>query len=206
MPGALGTAHAPGGWGGKTLPPSTPKAWKYGMPTFRALKSFSLHPLRRQRPVEGRDSRRQPGHLPGAQIPLFLPGPVPEGDYVLPWASVTSNVRQGRHRGGLRRYGLARHAGGQLLADEGLSVEVVDVRTISPLDEDTIAAPRARQAAWLLWPKPAAPMGRPGVGHGGDGTGLRLFASAHRTCHRAQHAIPLPTASKKVSGLRQMRC
>jgi len=66
-------------------------------------------------------------------------GLVPEGDYILP-LSQCDIKRQGKDvtviaSGSLVWYAMA---AARMLETEGISVEVVDVRTISPLDEETI--------------------------------------------------------------------
>ncbi len=66
-------------------------------------------------------------------------GPVPDGDYTLP-LSRCDIKRPGRDvtvvaSGLLVWYAMA---AAKLLASEGIDVEVIDVRTISPLDEETI--------------------------------------------------------------------
>jgi pyruvate/2-oxoglutarate/acetoin dehydrogenase E1 component len=66
-------------------------------------------------------------------------GLVPEEDYVLP-LSQCDIKREGRDVTVVASGYMVWHAmmAARLLADEGISVEVVDVRTISPLDEETI--------------------------------------------------------------------
>jgi pyruvate/2-oxoglutarate/acetoin dehydrogenase E1 component len=66
-------------------------------------------------------------------------GLVPEEDYVLP-LSQCDIKREGTDVTVVASGYMVWHAmmAARILADEGISVEVVDVRTISPLDEDTI--------------------------------------------------------------------
>ena len=66
-------------------------------------------------------------------------GLVPEGDYVLP-LSQCDIKREGDDVTVVTSGYMVWHAmsAAQMLANEGISVEVVDVRTISPLDEETI--------------------------------------------------------------------
>jgi pyruvate/2-oxoglutarate/acetoin dehydrogenase E1 component len=66
-------------------------------------------------------------------------GLVPEEDYVLP-LSQCDIKREGTDVTVVASGYMVWHAmmAARMLADEGISVEVVDVRTISPLDEDTI--------------------------------------------------------------------
>jgi len=66
-------------------------------------------------------------------------GLVPEGDYALP-LSQCDVKREGQDVTVVASGYMVWHAmmAARVLADEGLSVEVIDVRTISPLDEETI--------------------------------------------------------------------
>jgi len=66
-------------------------------------------------------------------------GLVPDGDYVLPLGQCDVK-REGKDVTVVASGAMVWHAmlAAKLLADEGISVEVVDVRTISPLDEETI--------------------------------------------------------------------
>jgi 2-oxoisovalerate dehydrogenase E1 component beta subunit len=68
-------------------------------------------------------------------------GPVPEGDYVVP-IGVANVVREGRDAT-ILTYGMMLHeslAAAETLAAEGIDVEVVDLRTLQPLDRATILA------------------------------------------------------------------
>ncbi len=72
-------------------------------------------------------------------------GPVPEGDYVVPIGRA-SIAREGRDVTVLA-YGMMLHeslAAAETLAAEGIDVEVVDLRTLLPLDRDTIVASVAK--------------------------------------------------------------
>jgi pyruvate/2-oxoglutarate/acetoin dehydrogenase E1 component len=66
-------------------------------------------------------------------------GLVPEEDYVLP-LSQCEIKREGEDVTIVASGYMVWHAmlAAQMLADEGVSVEVIDIRTVSPLDEDTI--------------------------------------------------------------------
>lgn len=66
-------------------------------------------------------------------------GLVPEGDYVLP-IGMCDIKREGRDVSVVASGAMVWHAmwAARMLEQEGISVEVVDVRTISPLDEETI--------------------------------------------------------------------
>jgi 2-oxoisovalerate dehydrogenase E1 component beta subunit len=68
-------------------------------------------------------------------------GHVPEGDYVVPIGKATI-AREGRDATVLA-YGMMLHeslAAAETLANEGVDVEVVDLRTLAPLDRETILA------------------------------------------------------------------
>jgi pyruvate dehydrogenase E1 component beta subunit len=71
----------------------------------------------------------------------FIPGPVPEGDYTTP-IGVADIKKPGRDVTVVtwsKMLGVALRAAAQL-EQEGISVEVVDLRTLSPLDEATVLA------------------------------------------------------------------
>lgn len=91
---------------------------------------------------------------------LQVKGPVPEGDYEIPFGQARV-VREGRH---VTVVALARMVHQTLsvcddLEREGLSVELVDPRTISPLDTATIVRSVARTGRLLIVDEPAAPFG-----------------------------------------------
>ena len=72
-------------------------------------------------------------------------GHVPEGDYVVPIGRAAV-AREGRDATVLA-YGMMLHeslAAAETLADEGIDVEVVDLRTLAPLDRETILASLAK--------------------------------------------------------------
>ena len=48
-----------------------------------------------------------------------------------------------------------------LLAADGIYAEVVDLRTLRPLDGDTVAARWRRPTAWLWWKRARAPAAGP---------------------------------------------
>jgi 2-oxoisovalerate dehydrogenase E1 component beta subunit len=69
----------------------------------------------------------------------LIKGEVPEGDYTVPLGKATI-AREGRDMTAVA-YGLMLHhclKAAEEMAKDGVEVEVVDVRTISPLDRDTI--------------------------------------------------------------------
>jgi 2-oxoisovalerate dehydrogenase E1 component beta subunit len=72
-------------------------------------------------------------------------GHVPEGDYVVPLGKAAI-AREGRDATVLA-WGMMLHeslAAAETLASEGIDVEVVDLRTLAPLDRDTILASLAK--------------------------------------------------------------
>jgi len=69
----------------------------------------------------------------------LIKGEVPEGDYALPIGQ--AEVKRAGADLTVISYGLALHTvleAAEALAEEGIDVEVVDLRTIKPLDKDTI--------------------------------------------------------------------
>ena len=91
---------------------------------------------------------------------LTLKGPVPEVDYEIPFG-----------RASVRRTGsdvtvvalalMAQHAlkAADTLASEGLSVEVIDPRTIAPLDVETVLTSVAKTGRLLIVDEAFAPFG-----------------------------------------------
>ncbi len=91
---------------------------------------------------------------------LTLKGPVPEGDYEIAFGKAAV-VREGNH---VTVVALARMVHLVLsvcdrLADEGISVEVIDPRTVSPLDTETIRASVHKTGRLLIVDEPPAPCG-----------------------------------------------
>lgn len=68
-------------------------------------------------------------------------GPVPEGDYVVPIGKANI-MREGSDVTivGISRMSLFAQQAAETLAKEGISAEVVDLRSLSPLDEETVLA------------------------------------------------------------------
>ncbi|MGH9264493.1 MAG: alpha-ketoacid dehydrogenase subunit alpha/beta [Acidimicrobiales bacterium] len=80
-----------------------------------------------------------------------ITGPVPEGDWRVP-IGVADVARPGDDMT-LVTYGLHRHfavEAAQILAEEDYEVEVIDLRTISPLDVDTVLASAVRTGRVLV--------------------------------------------------------
>jgi 2-oxoisovalerate dehydrogenase E1 component beta subunit len=72
-------------------------------------------------------------------------GPVPEGDYVVPIGR--ASIARGGRDATVLAYGMMLHeslAAAEALAAEGIDVEVVDLRTLLPLDRETILASLAK--------------------------------------------------------------
>ncbi|HEX3551228.1 MAG TPA: transketolase C-terminal domain-containing protein [Candidatus Elarobacter sp.] len=72
-------------------------------------------------------------------------GPVPEGDYVVPIGR--ASVARAGNDVTVLAYGMMLHeslAAAETLAAEGIDVEVIDLRTLLPLDRDTIIASVAK--------------------------------------------------------------
>jgi pyruvate dehydrogenase E1 component beta subunit len=76
---------------------------------------------------------------------MFVSGPVPEGDYTVPLGKAAV-VREG---GDVTLVGIGRTVqvaldAARVLESEGTSAEVIDLRSLQPLDEETILASLAR--------------------------------------------------------------
>ena len=85
-------------------------------------------------------------------------GPVPEGDYEIEFGQAAI-VRAGRHVTLVALALMVRHAeaAGSILAQEGIEVELIDPRTISPLDVDTILASVRKTGRLLVADEDFAP-------------------------------------------------
>jgi pyruvate/2-oxoglutarate/acetoin dehydrogenase E1 component len=90
-------------------------------------------------------------------------GLVPDQDYVLPLGKCDVK-RQGKDVTVVASGAMVCHAmlAANILAHEGISVEVVDVRTISPLDEDTIGASARKTGRVVLVAEPCRSYGPTG--------------------------------------------
>ena len=120
-------------------------------------------------------------------------GLVPEDDYILPLGKCDIK-RAGRDvtvvaSGSLVWYSMA---AAKVMAEEGVSVEVVDVQTIAPLDEDTIGRSSAQDRKGSLSCR-SLPLVRShrGVGNGGNGTSLRLPSIADHSGDRSSLSDPV---------------
>jgi 2-oxoisovalerate dehydrogenase E1 component len=91
---------------------------------------------------------------------LTLKGPVPEGDYEIPFGQA-SVLRTGSDVTVVALALMAQHAlkAADALASEGLSVEVIDPRTIAPLDVETVLTSVAKTGRLLIVDEAFAPFG-----------------------------------------------
>ena len=87
-------------------------------------------------------------------------GEVPEGEYLIPFGEA-SICRQGSDLTVVALTSMVRQAleVGERLAGEGVSVEVIDPRTVAPLDMDTIVASVRRTGRLLVVDETFAPCG-----------------------------------------------
>jgi 2-oxoisovalerate dehydrogenase E1 component len=111
-------------------------------------KGLFLRALRCQDPVLFLEHRELVG----------LKGPVPEGDYEIEFGQATV-VREGRHVTLVALAMMVHHAAKacDALAQEGIEVELVDPRTISPLDLDTITCSVRKTGRLLVVDEDFAP-------------------------------------------------
>jgi 2-oxoisovalerate dehydrogenase E1 component len=91
---------------------------------------------------------------------LSLKGPVPEGDYEIPFGKAAV-VREGKDVTVIALALLVQHAlkACETLAAEGVSVELIDPRTVAPLDIETIAESVRKTGRLLIVDEAFAPFG-----------------------------------------------
>ena len=91
---------------------------------------------------------------------LNLKGPVPDGEYLVPFGQATV-ARQGQHVTVVGIAYMVKEAlkAAEQLATEGISVEVIDPRTLAPLDMDTILASVHKTGRLLIVDEVYAPCG-----------------------------------------------
>jgi 2-oxoisovalerate dehydrogenase E1 component len=91
---------------------------------------------------------------------LATKGPVPEGDYEIPFG-VARVAREGSDVTVVALALMVRHAldAAERLAAEGVSVEVIDPRTVSPLDTETVLRSVAKTGRLLVVDETFAPYG-----------------------------------------------
>ena len=91
---------------------------------------------------------------------LHTPGEVPAGEHVVPLGK--ANVAREGSNVTLVSYGKSVHsclAAASTLADEGVSAEVIDLRSLKPLDEETVLASVRKTGRAVLVHEAAAPCG-----------------------------------------------
>ncbi len=91
---------------------------------------------------------------------LTVKGPVPEGDYEIPFGQARV-LRTGKDVTVVALALMAQHTlkAAEMLAGEGISVEVIDPRTIAPLDIDTVLASVAKTGRLLIVDEAFSPFG-----------------------------------------------
>jgi 2-oxoisovalerate dehydrogenase E1 component len=91
---------------------------------------------------------------------LSLKGPVPEGDYEIPFGKAAV-VREGRDVTVVALALMVQHTlkACEALAKDGISVELIDPRTVAPLDTDTILASVAKTGRLLIVDQTFGPFG-----------------------------------------------
>jgi 2-oxoisovalerate dehydrogenase E1 component len=91
---------------------------------------------------------------------LGVKGPVPEGEYEIPFGQAAV-VREGQDVTVVALARMVRLAveAAETLAKDGVAVEVIDPRTVAPLDTDTIGASVAKTGRLLIVDEAFAPFG-----------------------------------------------
>ncbi len=118
--------------------------------TPRDAKGLFAHALRGDDPVLFLEHREL----------LQLKGPVEEGDFEIPFGR--ARIARAGTDATVVAVGRMNHlclAAAEVVAKEGASVEVIDPRTVSPLDADTILASVAKTGRLLVVDEPAGPCG-----------------------------------------------
>jgi 2-oxoisovalerate dehydrogenase E1 component len=118
--------------------------------TPRDAKGLFAHALRGDDPVLFLEHREL----------LQLKGPVEEGDFEIPFGR--ARIARTGTDATVVAVGRMNHlclAAAETLAREGASVEVIDPRTVAPLDADTILASVAKTGRLLVVDEPAGPCG-----------------------------------------------
>ncbi len=91
---------------------------------------------------------------------IYTPGEVPDGDYVVPIGKAA--VRREGSDVSLISYAKTVHtclAAADALAEQGVSAEVIDLRSLKPLDEETILASVRKTGRAVVVHEAAAPCG-----------------------------------------------
>jgi 2-oxoisovalerate dehydrogenase E1 component len=118
--------------------------------TPRDAKGLFAHALRGDDPVLFLEHREL----------LQLKGPVEEGDFEIPFGR--ARIARAGTDATIVAVGRMNHlclAAADALASEGASIEVIDPRTVAPLDADTILASVAKTGRLLVVDEPAGPCG-----------------------------------------------
>lgn len=118
--------------------------------TPRDAKGLFLHALRGDDPVLFLEHREL----------LQLKGPVEEGDFEIPFGK--ARIARPGTDATVVAVGRMNHlclAAAEAVAKDGASVEVIDPRTVSPLDADAILASVAKTGRLLVVDEPAGPCG-----------------------------------------------
>ena len=68
-----------------------------------------------------------------------MEGQVPDEEYTIPIGKARIAREEGRQHSGLRRYGQSCADGGRGACKEGIDAEVIDLRTVSPWDKETVS-------------------------------------------------------------------
>ena len=91
---------------------------------------------------------------------LTVKGPIPDGDYEIPFG-VARVVRTGASVTvvGLARMVLLAQEAAEILAGEGIDVEIIDPRTVSPLDTDSVLRSVAKTGRLLIVEEAFGPCG-----------------------------------------------
>ena len=133
--------RGPNGAGGR-LSAQHSQALEANYAHFPGLKVIApAHPGRRQGPAQGGHPRRQPGHLHGRRAALRREGRGARRRARRSDRQGRHQARgQGRHHRHLVPHVLLLEQAAQELAKEGINVEVLDLRTLRPLDEEAIVA------------------------------------------------------------------
>ena len=116
----------------------------------RDAKGLLAHALRCQDPVIFLEHREV----------LNIKGPVPEGDYEIPFGQAVV-VREGKDTTVVALAHMVHQTLKvcDILAKEGISVEVIDPRTVAPLDAETILASVAKTGRLLIVDEAFGPFG-----------------------------------------------
>ena len=134
-------------------PRSTPSRSRRTSTTSRAQGRAAVDAARRQGPAQDGDPRRQPGDLHRGRDALRRQGRGARG------SGFTDPARQGghqarghgRHRRRLHGHDVPRAGGAEELAKDGIAAEIVDPRTLRPLDTETIIGPSERPTGRWWW-------------------------------------------------------